>query len=243
MTDPQCEPVMTGVYGTRSSDRWAAVPGRFDVLNLRTVFPSDNSYGIPGLAPSSMVPTNLAAWHVDRQRGYATRSGGAVHCFLDDYRFETAWSAPERAARRVVAVGRALSPDFSLWRGMPPAASVWNVYRSRWVAAYWQALGVDVIPAVSWSDQSSFDYAFAGLPAGTNVAVSSVGVRSGDADGVRAFRDGIEQVLERVQPSVVLVYGRLRHCDDLDLPQVVEYPTHWDRRSRGSVAATAAGGL
>lgn len=125
----------------------------------------------------------------------------------------------------------------------PRAASVWNVYRSRWVAAYWQALGVDVIPTVSWSDQSSFDYAFAGLEAGATVAVSSVGVRSGDVDSIRAFRDGIEQVIERLRPSTLLVYGRLRHCDGIELPPVVEYPTHWDRRRREAIDAVSVGGL
>lgn len=232
---------VTGIYGTRSSERWVVPPGRLDVLNLRTIFPSSNEYGIPDLSPSSTVPSNLAAWHVDRQRKFAAETGGAVHCFLDDYRFETVWSSPERAARRAVAVGRALSPDFSLWRGMPRVASIWNVYRSRWVAAYWQALGVDVIPTVSWSDQSSYAYAFAGLEAGGTVALSSVGVPSSDGDSVRAFRSGLEQVLERLRPSTLLAYGRLRHVDGLDLPRVVEYPTHWDRRRRDAIDVAMGG--
>ena len=225
---------ITGIHGTRSSSRWQTNPGRLDALNLRTLLPSSNEHGIPDLAPSHTVPANLAAWHVERQRQHAAETGGAVHCFLDDYRFETAWSSPERAARRVVAVGCALSPDFSLWRGMPRAASIWNVYRSRWVAAYWQALGLDVIPTVSWSDRASFDYALAGLEAVGTVAVSCVGVRSGDAAGVRAFRDGLEQVVERLRPSTLLVYGKLRHCDGIELPPVVEYATHWDRRRRSN---------
>ncbi|OZE89940.1 hypothetical protein CH298_13220 [Rhodococcoides fascians] len=235
---------ITGIHGTRSSSRWRSYPGRLDALNLRTLFPSSNPHGIPDLAPSLTVPANLAAWHVARQRQHAAETGGALHCFLDDYRFETAWSSPERAARRAVAVGCALSPDFSLWRGMPRAASIWNVYRSRWVAAYWQALGVDVIPTVSWSDRESFDYAFAGLEAGGTVAVSSVGVRSGDVDSIRAFRDGLEQVIERLRPSTLLVYGKLRHCEGIELPCVVEYPTHWDRRRRrDAIDAVSVGGL
>ncbi|QII05898.1 DUF4417 domain-containing protein [Rhodococcoides fascians A25f] len=234
---------ITGIHGTRSSTRWQTNPGRLDALNLRTLFPSSNEHGIPDLAPSHAMPANLAAWHVERQRQHAAETGGAVHFFLDDYRFETVWSSPERSARRAIAVGCALSPDFSLWRGMPRAASVWNVYRSRWVAAYWQALGVDVIPTVSWSDRASYDYAFAGLEAGATVAVSSVGVRSGDTDSIRAFRDGLEQVIERLRPSILLAYGRLRHVDGLELPPVVEYPTHWDRRKRDATDAATVGGL
>jgi hypothetical protein len=98
-----------------------------------------------------------------------------------------------------------------------------------------------VIPTVSWSDQSSHAYAFAGLEAGGTVALSSVGVRSSDADSVRAFRDGFKQVLVRLRPSTLLVYGRLRHVDGLDLPRVVEYPTHWDRRRRDAADGTTVG--
>lgn len=225
---------MTGVYGTRSSERWLVEPGRMDACNLRHIFPSSNAFGIPDLARASTVPSELAAWHVPRQREHAAEHGGAVHCFLDDYRFETAWSSPERAARRVLAVGAALSPDFSLWRDLPAAVGIWQTYRSRWVAAYWQALGVDVVPTVSWSDAASLEYSTAGIARGSVVALSSVGVSSADAVSVAAFRNGLEQVLSRIEPSVVLAYGRLRHVDGLALPRVVEYPTHWDRRSTTS---------
>ena len=226
----------TGVYGTRSSERWRAEPGRMDACNLRHIFPSSNEFGIPDLPLTATVPSSLAAWHIPRQREHAAATGGAVHCFLDDYRFETAWSSPERAARRVLTVGVGLTPDFSLWRDTPSAIGIWQTYRSRWVGAFWHALGVDVIPTVSWSDAASLEYSTAGIAHGSVIALSSVGVSTADAVSVDLFRSGVEQVLDRIEPSVVLAYGRLRHCDGLALPRVVEYPTHWDRRGPSSTA-------
>jgi hypothetical protein len=219
------------MYGTRSSAYWATKPGKFDVLNLRKVFPSSGGNGIPDLQPSTFVPTNLAAWNMPRHRDYAAISGGALHFFLDDYRFETVWSSPERLLPRVTAVGATLTPDFSLWRDMPRPAQLWNIYRSRWCGAFWQSEGIEVIPTACWGTQSTFDFCFDGIPSGATVAISSMGIRSSDIDR-ELFRDGLKELIYRTQPQRLLAYGQLRFCDDIDLPDVREYPTFWDRRRR-----------
>jgi hypothetical protein len=174
------------------------------------------------------VPENLAAWNVARQREHAAKTVGAIHFFLDDYRFESLWASPERLLPRVTAVGAALTPDFSVWRDMPLAAQVWNVYRSRWLGAYWQSHGVQVIPTVSWGRRDTFDFCFDGIPKGSTVAVSSVGVSVRDK---ALYRAGIRNLIRCVEPQRLLSYGRLRYCDGITgLPEVVEYPTFWDRR-------------
>jgi hypothetical protein len=219
------------MFGTRTSFNWETQPGKFDVLNLRQVFPSANGNGIPDLQPSEFVPTNLAAWNMPRHRDYAAISGGALHFFLDDYRFETVWSSPERLLPRVMAVGASLTPDFSLWRDMPRAAQVWNVYRSRWCGAYWQSQGAEVIPTACWGTPDTFDFCFDGIPEGATVAISSMGIRTNEIDKV-LFRTGMQEMIRRTQPKLILAYGQLRFCDDLDLPDVREYPTFWDRRRK-----------
>ena len=219
------------MFGTRTSVHWDSKPGKFDVLNLRMTFPSTSPYDIPDLTPTDFVPENLAAWNMPRHRDYAAVSGGALHFFLDDYRFEAAWSAPERLLPRVLAVGAALTPDFSIWRGMPKAAQVWNVYRSRWCGAYWQSNGVEVIPTACWGAPDTFDFCFDGIPAGSTVAVSSMGIRSSKEDQ-QLFRDGVSELISRTQPRLLLAYGQLRFCDGLNLPDVREYPTFWDRRRK-----------
>lgn len=219
------------MFGTRTSANWSDQPGKFDVLNLRMTFPSSSPHDIPDLQPSEFVPANLAAWNMPRHRDYAAISRGALHFFLDDYRFETAWASPERLLPRVLAVGATLTPDFSLWRDMPRAAQVWNVYRSRWCGAYWQSQGAEVIPTACWSTPDSFDFCFDGIPPYAHVAVSSIGIRSTNEDQA-LFRAGIEELIRRTQPKLLLCYGQLRFCDDIDLPEVKEYPTFWDRRRR-----------
>lgn len=219
------------MFGTRTSHNWNDEPGKFDVLNLRYLFDPVGEFGIPALKPSFFVPEYLAAWNNPRQREYAAQFGGALHFFLDDYRFETAWSSPERLLQRVLTVGASLTPDFSLWRGMPRAAQVWNTYRSRWCGAFWQSNGVEVVPTACWGSPDTFDFCFDGIPENAHVAVSAIGIRSNDVDKA-LFRAGMQEMLRRTQPKLLLSYGQLRFCDDLDLPEVREYPTFWDRRRR-----------
>lgn len=222
---------MFQLYGTRSSVNWDTQPGKMDVLNLRMRFESSTAYEIPDLQPTNFVPSNLAAWNMPRHREYAAVSGGALHFFLDDYRFETVWSAPERLLPRVQAVGAALTPDFSLWTDMPLAAQVWNVYRSRWCGAYWQSQGIEVIPTACWSTPDTFDFCFDGIPENATVAISSVGIKA-DKVAQALFRAGLQELLNRKQPQLLLAYGQLRFCEDIDLPEVREYPTFWDRRRK-----------
>ncbi|QTF81426.1 hypothetical protein SEA_TARSUSIV_2 [Mycobacterium phage TarsusIV] len=219
------------MYGTRSSAYWSTQPGKFDVLNLRMTFPTSSAHGIPDLTPTGFTPTSLAAWNMPRHREYAAATGGALHFFLDDYRFETVWSSPERLLPRVQAVGAALTPDFSLWKDMPRAAQVWNTYRSRWCGAYWQENGIEVIPTVGWGTPDTYDFCFDGLPEGGNVAISCLTLRS-KAEDRELFTHGVRELVWRVQPKTLLVYGRLRFCEDIDLPEVREYPTYWDRRRK-----------
>lgn len=219
------------MFGTRTSAYWSTHPGKFDVLNLRQTFESSSAYGIPDLQPSEFVPVNLAAWNMPRHREYAAISGGALHFFLDDYRFETAWSSPERLLPRVEAVGASLTPDFSIWVDMPLAAQVWNMYRSRWLGAFWQSKGIEVIPTSHWGLPQTYQFCFDGIPENSVVATSCVGAWKYKSDRA-LFRDGLQELVDRKKPSLLLSYGQLRYCDDLDLPEVKEYPTYWDRRRR-----------
>ncbi|QBP30484.1 hypothetical protein SEA_CHARM_1 [Mycobacterium phage Charm] len=219
------------MFGTRSSVNWDTQPGKFDVLNLRMRFDSTSAWEIPDLAPTDFVPSSLAAWNMPRHRDHAALTGGALHFFLDDYRFETVWSSPERLFDRVKAVGAALTPDFSLWTDMPKAAQVWNVYRSRWIGAYWQSQGIEVIPTACWATPDTFEFCFDGIPEGSTVAISSMGIQSKKAEQA-LFREGVRALINSKQPRMLLAYGRLRYCDDIDLPEVREYPTFWDRRRK-----------
>jgi len=211
---------------TRSSIRWQRTPGSFDPLHTAQLFPTDdNVYRIPSVphAPLTYTPTWLAPYRT-RIRSSDGVADGAVHFFLDDYRFESAWNHPHKALRYLSDFRMVLTPDFSLYADWPLALQIWNVYRSRWCGAFWASRGFQVIPTVSWAGRESYDFCFVGIARHSLVVVSTVGVRVEDAG---RFNHGFREMVKRIQPSRVLCYGPLPTEIEL-LVEVISYPTRWD---------------
>lgn len=74
------------------------------------------------------------------------------------------------------------------------------------MAVYLQHIGVNVIPSINWGDTNSFDWCFDGEPVGGCVAVSSVGTQMEQGSKDR-FLNGYNEMLERLNPSMILFWG------------------------------------
>jgi hypothetical protein len=210
---------------------WQCSPGRWDTVNGWRLFPSDNSYGIPNLRP--VDEQHLPRWLAPYKTRIRSRDGvgdGAVHFFLDDYRFETVWFQPGNTIKSLQQYSTLLSPDFSIHGDWPRAIQIWNVYRNRWCGAYWHELGFTVIPTVSWGLPDSYDFCFTGLPKNSLLAVSTVGTHTFGTDKAPIiedhFRTGFEEMVERLNPTQVLCYGK-PHSGMSDLATIVHYPDRW----------------
>jgi hypothetical protein len=215
---------------TRTSDRWQHKPGNFDSLHAGQLFAAGNGYGIPDLLPAAVAPP--PAWlapYRQRIRADVPLGEGCPHFFLDDYRFETVWTRPYKALSALRPYTTLLSPDFSLYREWPLTLQLWNVYRNRWCGRFWQSQGFRVIPTVSWSTAASYDFCFLGVPRRGAVAISAVGVRQQDPVARQLFVDGFREMVVRLEPVLVLCYGRLpAACGDLlGQGQTICYPTRW----------------
>ncbi len=160
---------------TRSSDNWEKKPGGWDSLNL-TLLQSDDDY--PKVY-CSKLPVSLLHNVVninDRKKHYKN----SVLCsFIDDYHLERFWNQPERYGLKWVDlnIGAVMTPDFSLYIGMPLPMMQWNTYRSRMLGNLWMEMGLKVIPTVTWAEERSFEFCFQGIRHGSCVAVSDIGIR------------------------------------------------------------------
>lgn len=122
-----------------------------DSMNLG-LLPVDCSgkYDLPTLAsrgeksvahfPDAMIPFNKAKT--------SRRKDVGVHFFIDDYQFERVWRSPQLYVDMLKKYAFVCAPDFSMYLDMPLAMKIWNVYRSRMVASYWQRNGVRVVPTL-----------------------------------------------------------------------------------------------
>ena len=86
------------------------------------------------------------------------------------------------------------------------AVQIYNHWRKHLLGAYWQRLGMTVIPSICWSDESSFAWCFDGEPVGGTVAVSSVGAQKSPA-ARKLFLCGYREMLRRLKPEKILFFG------------------------------------
>ena len=211
---------------TKSVHNWDSLPGNYDKLNTFALFESDNDFGIPIIKKEDFIPDWLVPYR-QKIRSKSDIGHGAIHTFLDDYRFEQLWHRPVDTLSAIEKVGAALSPDFSVYTDYPMALQIWNVYRSRWVGAYWQSKGIKVIPTIAWSDEKSFDFCFLGVEQRSYVAVSTVGIMR-NKEAHMPFYKGYMKMLETINPSLVLCYGDKPYFCNMEEYTIVKwYPSYW----------------
>lgn len=217
---------------TRSMRNWESTPGNIDKLNTDIIFPSDNIYGIPEIKREDFIPDDLIMYGTEVRRSYAQTKGKTVHFFLDDYKFEPLWNKPIKTLQPIINIGSALSPDFSLYSDYPLAVQIYNTYRNRWLARFWQENGVQVIPTVSWSDERSFDFCFLGIPKNIPVAIGTVGINNKEAK--KSFREGFEKMIEVLTPSDLIVYGETEPVDFHKYfgDNVHKFESYWCKRRK-----------
>lgn len=166
-------------------------------------------FNIPDLFPTAKCDaTNWMGFGycLSDRKSAEKKSKTGVHFFAADGQFERCWKDPNRYAKMLSQYNCVLSPDFSLFTSFPKVVQMWNHYRKHWIARYWQDMGLTVIPTISWSDESSFEWCFDGEPKHSIVAVSNIGcVRSNKNHEL--FMRGYEEMLKRLEPSLVLFYA------------------------------------
>lgn len=202
----------------------------FENQDLRQ-FPCTGFWGIPEMAPTHTVGDKMIRFmdwkECENPAEYIT------HFYYDDYKFINAWRNPDKYIDRLRQFKAVVSPDFSLYTDFPRALQILSCYRRQWCGAYWQSLGIDVIPDVVWGDKDSFAYCFDGIPAGGTVAVSTVGVarnkywngKEGDM-----FRDGYEEMMRRLEPETVIFYGDMIE----GMPgNIIRVPSYYEEKFGG----------
>jgi len=199
--------------------QWKSLPFNWDKLNTERLFPSRGRHGIPQMRACHVEPPRLHGWderRVGTPEGLALYRDAGLHFYTDDYRFEQLWTSPDRYRWVLERAPVVLTPDFSIYVGWPPALTIWQTYRNRWLGALWQSWGLEVIPTVGWADHRSYEVCFEGLPRGGLVSVSTVGIHNAEPAARERFCEGYREMVRWVQPSKVLVYGEHWHRLGLD---------------------------
>ena len=163
----------------------------------------DGFYQMPVIQNDGYIPTDLMGFN------YAKSSDNkktGIHFYIDDYQFERLWNDKEKYLDVLADYECILSPDFSLYMDMPMAMKIWNVYRSRAIGQYYQDNGIKVIPTISWAEPATFEFCFDGIPKGSIVSISTIGVKK-SKEAMKIWKDGMDAMIKKIEPSTIIVYG------------------------------------
>ena len=194
----------------------------------RMRFPSDNYYGFPTLSGSQTVGDKMLRFcdwkDIKDPENYI------AHFYYDDYKFISAWREPDKYIERLRKFKAVVAPDFSLYTDFPITLQILSCYRRQWCGAYWESMGIDVIPDVVWGEKKSFDFCFDGIPKHSTVAVSSVGVKRDkdwNNETSSLFLDGYNEMLKRLEPTAILYYGDM--IDGLE-GNIIKIPSFYEQK-------------
>lgn len=199
-----------------------------DYENLnRAIFEGVGEYGIPAIEPDSPEVDNWIGFNFAKTCDEPEIHG--IHFFIDDYQFVRVWKDPDRYTNMLGKFQAVCTPDFSTYTDFPKAVQIYNHYRKHWLGAYWQEAGIRVIPTISWSDRDSYEWCFTGEPEGYTVAVSSVGTQ-GSRETRQLFMDGYREMMSRLQPSRIVMYGDIPDECQGNIVSVKAFQSKWRKK-------------
>lgn len=178
---------------------------RANPLFMRNNFESNGKWGIPLVKRQELSTDNimLVACSDTRANDNEVNKEKGVHFFVDDYRFSGIYDNPDRSLERYSQYAFLLTPDFSTYADMDLWRQLESVAKNRWVGAYWQCKGLTVIPTISWGSSRSFEFCFDGVEQCSTVAVGMIGCKQSRI----GFMRGYNEMLERLQPEKIIVFG------------------------------------
>lgn len=149
-------------------------------------------------APKEMV----ALYHIGRWK----EKGCVPHFYAADGRFENTWKHPVKVLETLANYPMTVSPDFSVYENLALPQKLWNIFRNKLLAAWWQYNGIKVIPNVSWIYGKDYTMSFDGWPRHSVIAVNSTGI-NGVERCKKMWLEGYQVMLETLNPTHILRYG------------------------------------
>lgn len=168
----------------------------------------DSPYDIPVISPlPDQVPLPESLIPFDK-RNQTSDYNQWVHSYLYDFRFRPLMTNTAKYTETIRRFAGFISPDPSLYRDMPTAIQIANTYLNRAVGHYMQRMGIPTVANIRWSNQKSFDFAFAGAPRSNTIATSNHGSLRGK-ENLYWFERGFDEMVCRLEPKRIILHGTL----------------------------------
>lgn len=195
------------ILNERYGDQKDSLKRKMRILNkhlLPSGTPREGLFQLPkvlpfvGDVPDVFIPYSAKVCYNSEFKG--------VYCHIDDCGFNTTWTRPIPALRKVQHYMVAVAPDNTLWVDGNICENIEQIRRSRTIQRFWQNNGVSTIQTASWGDAESIkSYAFDGLAEDSWTAIGHQ--RIGNKCEQRLFRYGVSALVEKKKPCGLIVFG------------------------------------
>lgn len=185
----------------------------FRISLVKTAF-FDGKFEIPHIdAPEDIVVPDRLVPFSQRKR---SRNKNDFICFYEhDFKFREILTNTEDYVDELKQYAGVISPDCSLYLDAPLCVQIASIYLNRAVGYYLNTQGIYVIPNIRWGDERTYTdvlfgekVAFQGVDKHSIVSIGTYG-QIKTAESKRYFREGLQAMLDELEPRVVLVYGAM----------------------------------
>lgn len=163
----------------------------------------DGDFEIPRIIPTNSIPNKTILFSkISTSKDY----DAWVVFYEHDYRFIQVWNNALKYVPLLKKFKGVISPDFSIYRNMPLSMQIWNTYKGKALAHFWQENGIDVIANVRFGDERTYYFCFSGVPKNSVVAVGTHGCIKKKVDR-KYFKKGLNKLVYTLNPHTIVVYG------------------------------------
>lgn len=233
---------MSRVYSQRTWQLWQdkynnkLFKGNLDNCKLNYLFPGDE-FGFPMLKHSGIDIKQLegkkaVCYHQKWARGEDLKNY-IIDFFIDDCNFEVVWSRYQMTGERVKKAAAVCTPDFSVYFDTPLPVSLYQIYRSRWLGAYWQSIGARVLINLQVGATGNFFDSIETLPKNDYYCLGTPSLRY-DKSWHDLLED-LEKAIDILKPKGLIAYGidgahRLKQ--ELKNLDIYSMPRYYERKTR-----------
>lgn len=198
-------------------------------------FPTVGKYGFPQIAQTNLIPEdpvlpiNFLKSTKDRQKYW-------FHCFTSDKNFHKIYNRFQDYLKLLEQVKGIISADFSLFRDYREEVLIANCRANRLVDYALQQAGIPTIPTAGFADASSWEWCFDGLPKNSTVAITT-NCLGRDPEANRLFVGGVNTLVEKIQPTAIVVCGKLpdwmqKKFPNIQIVKIKSYSELWHERTK-----------
>jgi hypothetical protein len=158
---------------------------------------------LPSLPLNTDVPSGLTEF---RKLKNPECENQFIHFYMPDQDFMCVYRNPQQYLNWFRRFGGIIGFDFSVHAEFPMYKQIESFGRNRELSYWFSQQGISVIPNVRWGTSETFEWCFEGLPKRSTVAVSTLGCSKKKFDK-RLFANGFLEMMTRLEPTTVIVYG------------------------------------